>query len=231
MNNERCELIARRLRELRQQKGLSHAKLADILSEKYNISISKTSLLSYENTNADDSRVGNRRMNVEFLDCLADFYGVSTDYILGRKDISSNDDSTLTICSSTGLSEYVATRLQQAHYVSDSRAMDSEQYERAILAFGKSLHIPEDTKDYSSICQKRAFEISSFIHSMLIAYEGDVEIQECYGRLTHEVDLFREIEEVIRSMGISYTDIQHYLADHLGSRISSYFLYGPNDIS
>lgn len=75
-----------KLRELRQERGLSHVQLSTQLNNQYGISVSRDSLMAYEV--ADDSRakaekLPNLGMRVEYLYCLADFYGVSLDYLLG----------------------------------------------------------------------------------------------------------------------------------------------------
>ena len=76
---ERETLIAARLRGLRESKRLSHERLARAMCEKYGISISKSSLLNYE----AGAVAG---MRAEYLCCFADFYGVSTDFLLALSD-------------------------------------------------------------------------------------------------------------------------------------------------
>lgn len=58
------------LKSLRKERGLSRQQVADILG------VSKRTIESYE--------YGNREPNIEMLCKLADFYGVSIDYLLGR---------------------------------------------------------------------------------------------------------------------------------------------------
>jgi len=98
-SKEQSFIIAQRLKELReglhkrerflkytQGKIVSHLKLSKILSEKYDISISKDTLMNYEAEKYHTKEYKNLGMNIEYLYCLADFYGVSTDYILGKTD-------------------------------------------------------------------------------------------------------------------------------------------------
>ena len=66
-----------RLREVREKLGLSGTKVA----EKLDVS----SQYYY------DLETGRRRMNVDILLKLADFFGVSTDYLLGRTDNQKDD--------------------------------------------------------------------------------------------------------------------------------------------
>jgi transcriptional regulator with XRE-family HTH domain len=63
---------ANRLREVREKRGYSGTKIAEVLgiSAQYYYELEK----------------GKKRINDRLLACLADFYGVSTDYLLGRTD-------------------------------------------------------------------------------------------------------------------------------------------------
>jgi len=64
-------MIALRLRQLRDEKGVNQSDVAEYLS------ISRTAYSLYES--------GKRQMNYATLDMLADYYCVSVDYLLGRK--------------------------------------------------------------------------------------------------------------------------------------------------
>lgn len=65
-------MLSLRLSELRNNKGLSQAQLAEYLR------ITHQAYSLYE--------TNKRQMNYETLCLLADFYEVSTDYLLGRQD-------------------------------------------------------------------------------------------------------------------------------------------------
>lgn len=104
---ERSFEMAKRLKDLRNSKKLSHEKLKDELQHRYGIKISRASLLNYEIDNEYTSKsdaFSNLKMNAEYLNCLADFYGVSTDYLLCRTDIKVADVEVRAICDYTGLS-------------------------------------------------------------------------------------------------------------------------------
>lgn len=78
-------IMAQRLRELRNEKGLSYEALRNALMEKYEIDISIDSLKNYEVSKVPHAKAyKNEGMRVEYLRCLTDFYGVSSDYLLGR---------------------------------------------------------------------------------------------------------------------------------------------------
>ena len=81
----KAETTAKRLKSLREKANLSHAKLKIALEEKYNINISEASLKKYEISEKYHSNYGDvKGMKIEYLDMFADFYNVSTDYLLGR---------------------------------------------------------------------------------------------------------------------------------------------------
>lgn len=83
-------------------KKLSHAALASCLDEK----IKKQSLQNYEAPPFHQTHgYSNMGMSVENLCRLADFYGVSTDYLLGRSDVLSDDVIIQKIIENTGLTE------------------------------------------------------------------------------------------------------------------------------
>lgn len=65
-------MFAQRLKKLRQQKGLSQYQLADLLK------LTRGQLANYEQKK--------RQPDFDTLELLADFFNVSTDYLLGRTD-------------------------------------------------------------------------------------------------------------------------------------------------
>jgi hypothetical protein len=114
INEELMILSAQRIKECRKLKGLSHKKLADILSNKYNISISLDALKVYEIDNKYHTRFGNiKGMKIQYIYCLADFYGVSTDYLLGMTDIKAPNITIKAISNFTGLNEGAINTLRE----------------------------------------------------------------------------------------------------------------------
>ena len=65
-------MIALRLRQLREEKGVNQVDVAQHLN------ISRVAYSQYE--------TGKRQMNYETLDMLAEYYCASVDYLLGRKE-------------------------------------------------------------------------------------------------------------------------------------------------
>lgn len=102
--NELTIIMAERLKELRG--GLSHDKVSKAIEERYGVKISKDSLMNYEFTKPNHDKTGkNKGMRIEYLWCLADFYGVSADYILGLTDIKIPDTTMRATVEYTGLTE------------------------------------------------------------------------------------------------------------------------------
>lgn len=107
-------IIASRLKDLREERGLSLNKLADKLPPIGDKSISAEILRKYEcYQNKKKESPANIGMSARVLHTLADFYGVSTDYILGRTDIKSPDMSIEAIVEYTGLTEESIIYLHQ----------------------------------------------------------------------------------------------------------------------
>ena len=71
-------MIALRLRQLREEKRVNQIDIAQHLN------ITREAYSMYE--------TGKRQMNYESLDLLADYFGVSVDYLLGRKEDSPKQD-------------------------------------------------------------------------------------------------------------------------------------------
>lgn len=103
--NKKME-TAQRLKECRKEKGLSHERLANELKEKYDIDISSGVLKNYEISEKYHAKfTAGFGMNIKYLYTLADFYNVSTDYLLGRTDKKSVDPNIRAIGEFTGLSD------------------------------------------------------------------------------------------------------------------------------
>lgn len=93
--------FAERLTALRENTGKKRQEVADDLK------ISRASLEYYEK--------GKRKPDIEVLVRLADYYGVSTDYLLGLSDVSTTDKDIKFICNYTGLSETSVKILNSAN--------------------------------------------------------------------------------------------------------------------
>lgn len=129
MDNTISFLIASRLKSERTRAKLSHAKLSEAIQEKYGISISIDSLKGYEVDTANKTKTGsNKGMRIEYLYCLADFYGVSTDYLLGISNSRSRNTEIRTISNATGLSDKAILKLTLDKSLVDKGIYDSNDF-------------------------------------------------------------------------------------------------------
>ena len=89
--------------------------------DQYGVKISSDSLINYEVMDTNHSKAyKNQGMRVEYLRCLADFYKVSADYLLGWEVPKTPDVSTRKIVEKTGLSETAVEVLQALNKRSQS---------------------------------------------------------------------------------------------------------------
>ena len=104
-----ANVISKRLSKLRADSGKSRPELRKELNERYRGDkdfISKDALLNYEGSGLYSSRDGKAAgMNVTTLVAFAEYYNVSTDYILGLREEKTPDASIQGVCETTGLSE------------------------------------------------------------------------------------------------------------------------------
>lgn len=100
-----CKKTSTRLKRLRESKRLSHEKLSAEIKKQYDVSIDKRTLLNYENTETPSSKSeAVKGMNITRLTALADYYGVSTDYLLGVSDCPSTRKDIKTVQKTLGIS-------------------------------------------------------------------------------------------------------------------------------
>lgn len=96
-------IIAERLRGLRNRAGLTQEELVKELYEKQKVTITTETIKKYETSNS--KKLGQIcGMRIEYLNAFADFYGVSTDYILGRTKSESKNLNKRLIYDNYGLS-------------------------------------------------------------------------------------------------------------------------------
>lgn len=106
--------IAQRLRSLRESVGLNTEQLSRAIYEKSGVKIGRNSIINYEvgesyNTKTDK----NLGMRAEYVIALADFYGVSTDYLLGLSDVPSNNADIQAAGETTGLTVEAIQHLER----------------------------------------------------------------------------------------------------------------------
>ena len=131
---EQSVKMGKRLKALREEtplngKKMSHEKLKEKLKEIYGVEISRDSLMNYEVSDVNHSKFGtNLKMNVEYLNCLSSFYGVSTDYLLGRSDAKTANEDIQVACKTTGLSSDAIESLRFDHSQSKRRDIFAFEY-------------------------------------------------------------------------------------------------------
>ena len=104
--------MAERLKQLRESCKLSHQKLSEAIEQRYGVKISKDSLINYEVTDEHHTKAyKNEGMNMKYICCLANFFCVSTDYLLGTSDTRNIDTQKITALQ-LGLSEKAINNLQ-----------------------------------------------------------------------------------------------------------------------
>ena len=92
MENISCiDRFAQRLKTLRKERGITQQQLAD------GVGISKGGLSYYENTG--------RTPDITILERFADYFGVTTDYLLGRTNAQTQKGKLQAVCNHTGLSD------------------------------------------------------------------------------------------------------------------------------
>lgn len=162
MNRQRVSFtLGRRLRELREERGLSHVELIKQLNEKYSISVSRDSIMAYEiadGSRAKASKLPNMGMRVETLYCLADFYGVSLDYLLGKTEVFDFDVDIRGICEKTGLDERIAKYLIHLGASGDTQmVLDNRLFhtpDNSLMGIFNEIFQPEKIHGLLCICEK-----------------------------------------------------------------------------
>lgn len=122
LSNEWAAKTAERLRTLRVEQGLSHQKLSDNIKQKCGVSISADSLSNYEVTYTENHSRSNKTkgMKIEFLRAIADYFGVSTDYLLAISDIPSDNPDMRSAVEFTGLSQNAIDTIRSSQGVQGS---------------------------------------------------------------------------------------------------------------
>lgn len=94
------EIFAKRLKELREEKGLSQTQMADALG------VSRGSISYYEN--------GERTPDIGFLAQVKEYFRVELDYLLGYSDRKYKEKQMVEVSTFTRLPHYVQGRIEAA---------------------------------------------------------------------------------------------------------------------
>lgn len=187
-DNEKSFEMAERLKRLRESKGLSHEKLSKALLDQYGIKISSDSLINYEVANPCHSKAcKNQGMRVEYLRCLADFYGVSADYLLGISSTKSPNPTIHSIVNGTGISEDVALLLMKLHN------QDCRNLSILYNAFSSNHTDDHDNTPISQLLRPRAvLTLIGILLNCALSNEG---LQDDYLSIHQSIDAFLAIQD------------------------------------
>lgn len=150
-----------RYRELREEKNLTIKELSQ------KINCNEKTISFYEN--------GDRELSIGTLQKYADFFNVSTDYLLGITDIRSSDIDRKKICEMTGLS---GEALNWLIYAREESVNGRTMYRLAILALCHLLtnvqgyEILSDIYDYIHSYEVINSEGRGSHHSLIAGYAG-----------------------------------------------------------
>lgn len=168
--------IAKRLNQLRKEKGLSLEKLSEEVT-KHGGSLSHDSLLNYEAASTEHSKYGkNLAMRIDNLIVLAKMYNVSTDYLLCLSDVRNPDPSIKAAVEYTGLAE---ESILLMHLLSGFRPK-KENLEVA------RMYAVSEIIDTLNFLDKGACKVIISLIDKMLATIGD--------NLIEVVDLYNEIE-------------------------------------
>lgn len=194
MDRQRISFVlGERLKELREERGLTHAGLIKQLSEKYGVSVSRDSIMAYEisdESRAKADKLPNLGMRVEYLYCLADFYGVSLDYLLGKTAVKTADCSIQVMAEYTGLSEMALNKLNDLN-------IDTQQPPTDVLYYPNCFAIFMETLLDSTTCKRLNDYLLTAAQMMLIQKRFWEQEIEGYSSLSKR-DQYRERERWMR---------------------------------
>ncbi len=117
------ETFSKRVYHLRLAKGAEYTR-QKVANE---LGISRASLEYYEK--------GQRMPDIEVAAKIAEYYNVSTDYLLGRSDVKTVNTNLQSICEFTGLTEEAVLNLHQYQYTNDYTYQDDINIINKILGY------------------------------------------------------------------------------------------------
>lgn len=106
--NKANSVFAIKIRNLFEESGNTHGKLAEYIEKKTGESVTRQAVGQWCN--------GNSCPNLKIVPVIADFFGVSTDYLLTNTGIKSSKIEITGVCEYTGLSEKAVRNIQNAYH-------------------------------------------------------------------------------------------------------------------
>ena len=154
------EQVGEKIRELREETSTPQQKIADLLG------VTRQSLSLYEK--------GERTINVEALGKLAEFFGVSADYLLGLSDVRSTEQDIQTACEVTGLSEKAIENIQNVYYHFPRAARE----ELAPMILNMGTHSDDEKEDFTKTVNQKS-EWNEHITAKFLESEYFEKVMHC----------------------------------------------------
>lgn len=231
-------IMAQRLKALRNERGLSHESLRKALMEKYEIDISVDSLKNYEVSKVPHAKAyKNEGMRVEYLRVIAEFYGVSADYILGISDVKCQSADIKMIVETTGISEENVSTLCLAQIILQFGFLNREKndsFQKAKKDFIDRLGLdkyPLSDSALLSICYNYVELINDVLHSV----SSDEGILFDYGSMvatSNTIDSFNgsfdaDVQKTLSDLGLVSMPAPEYvrfMSNELSKKLDRYFI-------
>lgn len=201
--------ISKASEKLRKGKKLSPKDLEAALRKDYDILISESSLKNYEITNPKEERYTKGfGMRIEYLYALADFYGVSTYYLLGNTNIKNPNPQMQAACKYTGISEPAINIVKNLGKDTDPYYYDTNGFKPPLL---KVLNILYENGFIANLveaighCLYQITVRDKFGSDRVLSIEEEQRITlPAIGRLSQEID--GEISEALIHYGMTLQD-------------------------
>ena len=209
---ECSEKMAETLKKLRERNSLSHQRLA------IETGISKDSLMAYEASGNHSKSGSNYKMKAETLCALADYYEVSTDYLLGRTHVETPNISDRAICERFGIDEDALVGLSLCTGNVERGSLSKDTFEKflsfdslpwllsrinkaVISAEELSETLDKINKRIDDALKSKEYEIAAGLSALLLRSD----------------DLVSHVLEVERDLKVAKFDVQEYMTLILGS--------------
>lgn len=145
---------------------------------------------------------GTRKPNIDQLLLIADYFGTSVDYLLGRTDIESTDPHIQTMCSYTGLSDEAWLFIERCNNDESgqfikilSLILESETFENIVLSYKNIEELWLNTADYSTETdcerQKALNEFENAHRSELNSFRGIIDLDNNPERIKGQCKLIQ----------------------------------------
>lgn len=216
-----------RLRQLVKEKGVTQAELASLLG------ISRQSFSAYCD--------GNTQPNIENTVKMAEYFGVSVDYLFGLSDIRATDPATKSLCESLGISEMSIEYLKSDPEVKNVVEFLIAQHNKAQIHAGHA-GIKNDSQEFESgmpdgpsvislldvfltICHTKNDAIVSLTSNgslfMEILHDGDLHHTSYASPTDHRMIRLEDVSIVQYSAKEQLIAISHVLEKYLTNRYDS----------